>query len=150
MLDGIVPEEKNQEYTIVLLAEPVQNQLELQNELCQYYSDLFPYSSWQTNNTYSEADNSSGSFTLGMNAGVGAGFNIRTGAKNTIGRFVPKCENGEFRQTSLNSEESSNGTGVGLSANFGVNFNRASSINITVEKSEGITQNYTNYSVKHK
>lgn len=149
MLDGIVPEEKNQEYTIVLLAEPVQNQLELQNELCQYYSDLFPYSSWQTNNTYSEADNSSGSFTLGMNAGVGAGFNIRTGAKNTIGRFVPKCENGEFRQTSLNSEESSNGTGVGLSANFGVNFNRASSINITVEKSEGITQNYTNYSVKH-
>ena len=48
LLDGIVPEEENQEYTIVLLAEPVQNQLELQNELCQYYSDLFPYSSWQT------------------------------------------------------------------------------------------------------
>lgn len=84
-----------------------------------------------------------------MNAGVGASFNIKTGDNNTSGRFVTKYENGEFQQTSLDSKGSSNGIGVGLSANFGVNFNRASSVNITVGKSEGVTQNYTNYSVKH-
>ena len=49
LLDGIVPKSKYEEYTIVLLAKPVSNQLEAQNRLFELYSDLAPYASWQIN-----------------------------------------------------------------------------------------------------
>lgn len=112
LFDGIIPEEDNQEYTIVLLAEPVQDQLEHKNELSQFYSDLSPFSSWQTNHTYSEADNSSASFALGMNAGIGAGFNKGFGTGHTGGTFATKPDNNGFQHTSIDSQRSSNGNRV--------------------------------------
>lgn len=156
LIDGIVPENSEQEYTIVLLAEPVQNHLELQNELCQYYSALSPFVSWQTNHTFSESNNESASFNLGMNAGIGAGLNLGTGNGNISGQFVSKYENAEIQrekveipQVAYNEKRQNQRNGIGFSTNFGVSFNRASSVNITVGKNEGVTQNYTNYSVKH-
>ncbi len=38
---------------------------------------------------------------------------------------------------------------LSLGANFGANFSRASSVTATVGKSEGITQSFTNYAIKH-
>ena len=39
--------------------------------------------------------------------------------------------------------------GVNLGGNFGANFARSSNVTATVGKNEGITQSYTNYTVKH-
>ena len=38
---------------------------------------------------------------------------------------------------------------LSLGANFGANFARASNVTATVGKSEGITQSFTNYNIKH-
>ena len=61
LLDGIVPEGPEQDYTMVLLAKPIKNQLESKNRLYELYSALAPYTSWQTGYTYTESDGVSSS-----------------------------------------------------------------------------------------
>lgn len=51
LLDGIVPKSEDEEYTIVLLAKPIVDQLGKKNRLFEMYSALNPYASWQTNYT---------------------------------------------------------------------------------------------------
>ena len=70
LLDGLVPEDDSQNYTIVLLAKPTKKQLERKNKLYQLYTELSPYSSWQKNHQYtqteSEGNSASGSFHVGI------------------------------------------------------------------------------------
>ena len=62
-----------------------------------------------------------------------------TAVANTLGRAVTKG-------MSLTSGLAKS---VSLGGNFGANFARSSTITATVGKSEGITQNYSNYNIKH-
>ena len=58
---------------------------------------------------------------------------------NTLGKAVTRSTaitNGIFRATNFG-------------ANFGANFARSSTITVSIGKSEGITQNFTNYNIKH-
>ena len=73
LLDGICPEQVDEEYMIVLLATPVKGQLERQTELTELYSKLAPYAQWQTNYTYTEMDNEGSHATVGVNLGATAG-----------------------------------------------------------------------------
>ncbi len=73
LLDGINPEQEGDEYIIVLLATPVREQLERRNELSELYSKLAPYSSWQTNFTFSETHSQGSSATFGASLGASAG-----------------------------------------------------------------------------
>lgn len=52
LLDGIVPDKRSKEYTIILLATPIQDIEERKLRLAEFYSGLTPYASWQTNFTY--------------------------------------------------------------------------------------------------
>lgn len=83
LLDGIVPEDSSQEYTVVLLAKPIRDQLESKNRLYELYTGLAPYASWQTGYTYTESDGISSSANFGVNLGVSAGahsvVNMTTG-----------------------------------------------------------------------
>ena len=45
LLDGVVPESKKQEYTIVLLATPIRDVEERKLKIYEFYSGLIPYSS---------------------------------------------------------------------------------------------------------
>lgn len=47
LLDGVVPQRGADEYSIVLLATPADNLWERQNRLCQLYTELSPYATWQ-------------------------------------------------------------------------------------------------------
>lgn len=76
LLDGIVPESADQEYTIVLLATPVINQLRKKMALSQLYSQLMPYSQWSTSFTYSENMAIGSSATFGANLGGSAGKQV--------------------------------------------------------------------------
>lgn len=76
LLDGIVPESADQEYTIVLLATPVINQLRKKMALSQLYSQLMPYSQWSTSFTYSENMSIGSSATFGANLGGSAGKQV--------------------------------------------------------------------------
>jgi hypothetical protein len=73
LLDGICPDEESEEYTIVLLATPIMEQLERKNELSELYSKLAPYASWETNFTYTEMAEEGSSATFGATLGATAG-----------------------------------------------------------------------------
>lgn len=70
LLDGIVPESKEQEYKLILLASPSPDVTMRKGMLCEMYNCLSPYASWQE--SFSKMENMSigtGS-SLGMNFGV--------------------------------------------------------------------------------
>lgn len=136
LLDGIVPESPDKEYTIVLLAKPISDQLNVRNRLFELYSTLSPYSSWQTNYTFNESESENASATAGVNLGLNVGKHF--GHSTSVSASVEGVGV---------SESVSSGTNIG--ANFGVNFSRASSVTVTLGKNEGITQSFTNYGVKH-
>ncbi|MBQ6016442.1 MAG: hypothetical protein IJL19_01015 [Clostridiales bacterium] len=73
ILDGVVPTSKSKEYSIVLLATPIQDIEERKLVLADFYSGLAPYASWQTNFTFVENDATSSMAIFGVNAGVSAG-----------------------------------------------------------------------------
>ena len=136
LLDGIVPETDDQEYTIVLLAKPVSDQLNARTRLFELYSALAPYSVWQTNYTYNESESANSSATAGVNLGM------------NVGRYSGHSGSVSVNVEGIGLSESLN-SGTNISANFGVNFSRTSSVTVQVGKNEGLTQNYTNFGVKH-
>lgn len=167
LLDGIVPEDESQEYTIVLLAKPVRNQLESKNRLYELYTSLAPYASWQTGYTYTESDGVSSSANFGVNLGVSAGahsvVNTSTGTLSSMAKSKGHSDGGgasfianynhSYNRNTTNTEGTSTSsgmsTGYNASANFGVSFSRSSSITANVGKNESLTQTYTNFGVQH-
>lgn len=83
LLDGIVPKNESEEYTIILLATPVKEQLERKNALSELYSKLAPYAQWQTGFTYTETTAEGSSATMGANLGGSAGKQV--GQTDTTG-----------------------------------------------------------------
>lgn len=167
LLDGIVPEDESQEYTIVLLAKPVRDQLESKNRLYELYTSLAPYASWQTGYTYTESDGVSSSANFGVNLGVSAGahsvVSTSTGTSSSIAKSKGHSDGGgvsfignynhSYNRNTTNTEgtstSSGKSTGYNASANFGVSFSRSSSVTANVGKNESLTQTYTNYGVQH-
>lgn len=75
--------------------------------------------------------------TKGLSESVGT--TTGRAVSNTLGRAVTKSLTntvGNFASTNLGG-------------NFGVNFARSSTVTATIGKNEGITQNHTNYAIKH-
>lgn len=116
LLDGVVPESNEQEYTFILLASAVKNPSERQSRISELYTMLAPFASYQTNFNNTEANNEGASFSESINIGAGV----------HLGNKV-----------------------IGGGVNFGANFGRASNVSISVGKSEGVIQTYTNHQVKH-
>lgn len=176
LLDGIVPENESQEYTIVLLARPIRKQLETKNRLYELYSSLAPYASWQTGYTYTESDGISSSANFGVNLGVSAGahsvVNLTTGSNFSLANSKSHSDTGGvnagigFKRAHVGghydhtysrgttdtigmSESKGVSQGYNASANFGISFSRSSSVTANVGKNESISQTYVNYGVKH-
>lgn len=167
LLDGIVPEDESQEYTIVLLAKPIKEQLECKNRLYELYTALAPYATWQTGYTYTESDGITSSANFGVNLGVCAGAHsivnasTETGISNAVTKGtgdgadrrlgVEHIGDRDYFNFDTYGSNESNGasTGYNASANFGISFFRSSCVTANVGKNESITQTYTNYGVKH-
>ncbi len=107
LLDGIIPQDESQEYTIVLLAKPIKEQLETKNRLYDLYTALAPYAGWQTGFTYTELSGVSSSANFGVNLGVSAGANATT--NTSIGNNIAKA----FSKGSSNSVGGSAGASIG-------------------------------------
>lgn len=82
LLDGIVPDSKQKEYTIVLLATPIKDVEERKLKLGEFYSGLAPYSAWQTDFHYMENESRGSSATVGIN--VGASVGVQNGTNSSI------------------------------------------------------------------
>lgn len=82
LLDGIVPDAKQKEYTLILLATPINDVENRKLHLAELYSSLAPYAGWQTNFTFTESKGTNSTATFGVNAGVSAG--IQQGQNQSI------------------------------------------------------------------
>ena len=93
LIDGIVPENPSQDYTLILLANPIQNIENHKLRLSELYSALAPFKKWQTNYTFTESDATTSMATFGVNIGASAGIqqgqnqatNQNTGQTETTG-----------------------------------------------------------------
>ena len=92
-------------------------------------------------------------------AEANVGMNINTGKFSSKGRTVGESHVKSVADSVAKTIARTTSHAVGKTAgtfnsiskglNFGANFARSSNITATVGKSEGITQNYTNYNIKH-
>lgn len=102
VLDGIVPGNHDEEYTIVLLATPIHDVEERKLRLAQLHTMLTPYASWTTSFTYHQSDSVGSSATIGVNAGVSAG--TQTGNNQTVSETSNETDSENSAQTDSTSQ----------------------------------------------
>lgn len=73
LLDGNIPDTSEKEYSVILLATPIDDIEERKLTLSRLASALTPFSTWQTNYTYTNNDGASSTANGGVNLGVSAG-----------------------------------------------------------------------------
>ena len=76
LLDGVVPQRGTDEYSIVLLATPADNLWERQNRLCQLYTELSPYATWQKSRGSIDSLSESASASVGASLDTLLPFNL--------------------------------------------------------------------------
>ena len=97
LLDGIIPEDRKKEYTMVLLATPIKDVEERKLRIGEIYSGMVPYASWQTNYTYTENNSIGSSAMIGVNVGASAG--IQSGQSNSITDSTANAQNESITNT---------------------------------------------------
>ena len=109
ILDGVIPNTKGQEYTIVLLATPIRDLDERKLAISDFYTGLAPYAAWQTNYTFVQSDATSSMAVFGVNAGVSAGIqNARNEAvTNTAGTTDSNSTTDTDSSSTTNTDSSS-------------------------------------------
>lgn len=125
LLDGIVPQRKDEEYTIILLARPMQNNLAERAKLYDYYTKLSLYSSAQ----YSSSDSATVGEQDATTTGINEAYNHSVG---THGGF-----------------EVFGGFSYNYTYNIGRSYAKSISSSSQIGKSVGVTRTQTNYSIKH-
>lgn len=80
LLDGFVPSDKDEAFSVVLLAQPIQNQEQDKCRLYEMYSALSSFATWQTAKGVTE----SAAIMAMANAGVNAGVNFGSMASDAI------------------------------------------------------------------
>ena len=73
LIDGIVPDSKEKEWTLVLIASPILDKSERKLKIGEYYSALSPYKAWETNYTFLETSANTSASALGINLGGSSG-----------------------------------------------------------------------------
>ena len=128
LIDGIVPENPSQDYTLILLANPIQNIENHKLRLSELYSALAPFKKWQTNYTFTESDATTSMATFGVNIGASAGIqqgqnqatNQNTGQTETSGDSTTdstgESDGTNTSHTSGSNKSSSDSFGGGGSA----------------------------------
>ena len=156
LIDGIVPENPSQDYTLILLANPIQNIENHKLRLSELYSALAPFKKWQTNYTFTESDATTSMATFGVNIGASAGIqqgqnqatNQNTGQTETTGDSTTDST-GESDGTNTSHTSGSNkgssdtvGSGVNLSTNSGITIGIPDVANISAGTDMGAHVDY--------
>lgn len=109
LLDGIVPDKRNKEYIIVLLATPVRDIEYRKLNLAEMYSGLAPYASWSTSFTYNEQSSMGSSATVGVNIGASAG--IQNGQNMAMTNTDGTTDSSSDTETDSTSDATTESTG---------------------------------------
>lgn len=84
LIDGIVPDSEEKEWTLVLIASPILDKSERKLKIGEYYSALNPYKSWETNYTFLETSANTSAAALGINLGGSSGVQESTSDSKTM------------------------------------------------------------------
>lgn len=128
LLDGTIPADNGEEYTLVLLATPILDVEERKLHLTDIYTALAPYASWQTNFQYTESDSTGSMALFGVNAGINAGVQsgsnrsdgMTKGTTNTEGNTNSHSDTKGESESETNSHSDSKGTNRGGNAGLNV------------------------------
>ena len=110
LLDGIIPDTYTKEYTLILLATPIKDVENRKLRLAELYTGLAPYSSWQTNYTFTESDTMTSNATFGINAGVSAGVQAGNNASVAQSRGETDSESNTVTDSNNRTETDQAGT----------------------------------------
>lgn len=166
LLDGFVPSDKDEAFSVVLLAQPIQNQEQDKCRLYEMYSALSSFATWQTAKGVTESAAIMASANAGVNAGVNfgsmaskavgvaetVGKTIAKGASNTIGGAISGAikagipflaegklsVSGHYDHTSFHSESTNQAHTESHTDTTGTNQGINFGVNFT--RSSGITQ----------
>ena len=117
LLDGIIPDSPTKEYTLILLATPIIDVENRKLRLAELYTGLAPYSSWQTNYTFTESDTMTSNATFGINAGVSAG--VQAGNNASVAQSRGETESESNTETDSNNKTETNQSGTSKSDSRG-------------------------------
>lgn len=127
LIDGIVPSSELEEYTIVLLATPVKEQLERKNALSELYSKLAPFSTWSTTFTLSETTAVGSSATFGANLGGSAGRQIGDTATTGTNSSRGTTDSNSTAHTDSTNNSTTDGTNSSTSSGTSDSTNQSTS-----------------------
>lgn len=136
VLDGVIPEEPAEDYTIVLLATPVLDVENRKANLADFYSGLAPYASWQTDFTFNEQSSIGSSATVGVNVGVSAG--IQNGQNTTMGNSQSDSQSEQNGTTDSTTDTSSSQTGTTETESAAESLQKSSSTTETDSVNAGV------------
>ena len=142
LLDGIVPDTKAKEYTIILLATPIDDVENRKLHLAELYSALAPYAGWQTNFTYQESSGTNSMATFGLNAGVSAG--IQQGQNSSVTNTSGTTDSTGSSESDSTGSSTTDSTGSSTSDSTGT-----STTDSTGESSSSATGRSTSDSNTH-
>lgn len=109
LLDGIVPDSPEKEYTVVLLATPVDDIENRKIHLAELYSGLAPYAGWETNFTFTSSDSVNSSATFGVNVGASAGVQHGQNQSMTTTQGVTDSSSTTDTESASKGETDTNG-----------------------------------------
>lgn len=123
LIDGIIPSQPSENYTLILLASPIQDIENRKLRLSELFSALAPYEKWQTNYTFTASDATTSMATFGVNVGASAGIqhgknlsvNQSAGDTQTSGQ----SQTDSFGQTDGTNTSHTDGTNKGSSHTSG-------------------------------
>ena len=137
LLDGVIPDSGRKEYTIILLATPIQDVEERKLRLAELYSGLAPYASWSTQFSYNESDASNSMAIFGVNAGVSAGIqNAQNQAVTNSNAKMDSQSRAEMDSNAESQMEQANQMRTKTD-----NKSESNAIGVSENRAEGITEN---------
>lgn len=119
LIDGIIPSQPSENYTLILLASPIQDIENRKLRLSELFSALAPYEKWQTNYTFTASDATTSMATFGVNVGASAG--VQHGKNQSVNQSAGDT------QTSGQSQTDSSGQTDGTNTSHTDGTNKGSS-----------------------
>ena len=127
LLDSIIPRNKDEEYSIVLLAQPMHTVQQEIGKLYEEYTAISPFASWQYNKNINDSYGRNSTASAGVTAGAGFSKGISAGVNAGV----------------------SGGISADASISLGANYSRSSGQSRNITWGEGETRSHINYAIKH-
>ena len=130
LIDGIIPSQPSENYTLILLASPIQDIENRKLRLSELFSALAPYEKWQTNYTFTASDATTSMATFGVNVGASAG--IQHGKNQSVNQSSGDTQTSGQSQTDSSGQTDGTNTSHTDGTNKGSSDNVGGSINANI------------------